>query len=313
MTVLLPMTYAVAGVALFVAIGYQVRLTGQVRGLFSRTPLIYSQLSLPEGVDVRAVLENPRLFYFSLAATGTVLRILLGIVVFLAIDVWAPGRPATVPALAVLVVLVAAEGAGRAFGPRSSRPIGRAAALVMSWIGVGVRLLPGARETDPAAPDDLGGDVVSTVDGQEMFDPVAKRFLGGFLNLKRTAVQRAMVSRDRVVTVGHDWTVAQAARAGTDKPFARIPVVGDDREIVGVVHTKDLLLLLHAGRASGPVESIMREVAYVRSSERLDSLLRRFQTTRTHLAVVRDAHGRTVGLITMDDILRVALSPEASV
>lgn len=309
---MLPLVFALAGLLLFLALCYQARLTGRVRELFSRTPLIYSQLPLPAGADVRGVLENPRLFYFSLAATGTMLRILLAVVIYLGLDVWLPGRSPWVIASAVFAAIAAAEVVPRIFGSRVSGPIGKGAVLAMRGIGGGVRLLPGAHETDHRAPDDLGGEVVSTVDGQEMFDPVAKRFLGGLLRLKRTNVQQAMVPRERMVTVSQDWTVARAARVGADKPFARIPVVGKDREIIGLVHTKDLLLLLHSNQAGGFVKGIMRDVAYAPTTQRLDSLLRQFQTSRIHLAVARDEYGRAVGLITMDDILRVALTPEAS-
>ena len=72
-------------------------------------------------------------------------------------------------------------------------------------------------------------------------------FLSGLLGLQHRTVRQCMVPRESMVTVNRDWSVSRTARVLSDYPYARVPVSGQDRaDVVGLVHTKDLVLLLHS-------------------------------------------------------------------
>jgi len=51
----------------------------------------------------------------------------------------------------------------------------------------------------------------------------------------------------------------------------------------------------------------LRKPFFVPETKKIDDLLREFQKKRTHLAVVIDEYGGTMGLITMEDILEEVL------
>jgi CBS domain-containing protein len=86
--------------------------------------------------------------------------------------------------------------------------------------------------------------------------------------------------------------------AGAQQDF---PVVDGER-VVGVLTRKDLLEVLAKRGDAAPVESAMqREFQVVEASEMLETALARLQKCRCHAMPVL-AHGRVVGILTMDNL-----------
>ena len=218
---------------------------------------------------------------------GTALRILLaGAVLVLLREGW-PAWPGAAVGLVVAAVVLSAE--------------------LPSWFRTARH---GAEESASALGESAPVATETNGSGSTRLDDVQLRFLNGLVSLKNKTVAQTMVTRDRMVTVNQDWTVGRAAKAIQPTEYARIPVVGRNRrEVVGVVHRKDLLLLLHSHQEATFVKNICRDVEFVPGSQRLDRLLVKFQKERVHLAVVPDEYGRAAGLITLDDILTEALKP----
>ena len=88
---------------------------------------------------------------------------------------------------------------------------------------------------------------------------------------------------------------------------SRIPIFGQDRDqIVGILYVKDFLR--QAGRKNfGPEErmtkQMLRPPLVVPGGMKLDRLFRRFRHERTHVAIVQDEFGGTLGLVSMTDLL----------
>jgi putative hemolysin len=84
--------------------------------------------------------------------------------------------------------------------------------------------------------------------------------------------------------------------------YTRYPVYeGDLDHIVGVVHTKELLL--RGDNLQQPVKEAAREPLLVPGSLWLIEMLHQFQKARAHLAIVLDEYGGTAGLVTLEDLL----------
>ena len=89
-------------------------------------------------------------------------------------------------------------------------------------------------------------------------------------------------------------------------PFSRLPVFqqGNPSHIIGVLYSKDLLIArLDPGLASENVQSMMRKPFVVSPNLKLGSLFRRFKQSQTHMAVVENADGTAIGVVTMTDVL----------
>ena len=73
--------------------------------------------------------------------------------------------------------------------------------------------------------------------------------------------------------------------------------------VVGIVHIKDLFWQYRQLKESFNLTSVTRPVQFVPESKYIKTLLTEFRQTRTHLAVVVDEYGTTVGIVTLEDIL----------
>ena len=84
--------------------------------------------------------------------------------------------------------------------------------------------------------------------------------------------------------------------------FSRLLVYEDSIDkIVGVVHSKDVFTA--KGLTDKPLEKLIAPPLFIHKGERIDDLLRALQTNKSHLAVVLDEYGGTLGIVTMEDIL----------
>nr|WP_263406231.1 CBS domain-containing protein [Nanchangia anserum] len=121
-----------------------------------------------------------------------------------------------------------------------------------------------------------------------------------------TLVREVIVPRTDMVTLDKDTTGRRALELLSQSGFSRIPVTGEDTDDVrGVVYLKDLVhrLINRPDVLDRPVHELMREAHFVPETMRVDDLLRQMRSGETHLAIVFDEWGGTVGLVTIEDLI----------
>jgi CBS domain containing-hemolysin-like protein len=119
----------------------------------------------------------------------------------------------------------------------------------------------------------------------------------------RTASE-VMVPRTAIAAVRKSQTVRDAVDLVRQRGFTRLPVIGDDLDlIVGAVHAKDLLISLADGRGERPVGEVARPVLYVPETKPVVDLLEEMRHGRSQLAVVLEEYGSTAGIVTIEDLL----------
>ena len=86
--------------------------------------------------------------------------------------------------------------------------------------------------------------------------------------------------------------------------YSRFPVYEDSIDnILGFIHTKDLLMLARQTKKKKFIKDIIRPIQYVSSNKKVMQLLRQFQKEHEQLAIVVNEFGGTVGLVTLEDII----------
>ncbi|MBQ9150743.1 MAG: HlyC/CorC family transporter, partial [Clostridia bacterium] len=84
--------------------------------------------------------------------------------------------------------------------------------------------------------------------------------------------------------------------------FSRLLVYEESIDkIVGVLHSKDVFTV--HGLTDKTLEELITPPLFIHKGERIDDLLRDLQKNKSHLAVVLDEYGGTLGIVTMEDIL----------
>ncbi len=99
-----------------------------------------------------------------------------------------------------------------------------------------------------------------------------------------------------------DATKDEIAEKFTESRFSRLLMYEDSIDnIVGVIHHKDFFTA--SGITEEPLEEIVTKPMFIRPTEPIDALLRDLKNTKSHIAVVLDEYGGTLGIVTMEDIL----------
>ena len=111
-----------------------------------------------------------------------------------------------------------------------------------------------------------------------------------------------LTPRVDVVGVEDDTPMDEIADVFTATGYSRLPVYKDSLDhIIGIVHQKDF----YDGPrvTSKPLEDIMKSPVYVTPSMKIHDILKYLQREKSHIAVVTDEYGGTLGIVTMEDIL----------
>jgi putative hemolysin len=96
-------------------------------------------------------------------------------------------------------------------------------------------------------------------------------------------------------------TIDKLIEKSVETGFSRFPVYKKNYDdIVGMVHIKDTLDLKDK---STKIKKIMRDVLIINPSMKADDVFRQMKKYKTHLAVLKDKKGKTIGLVSMEDLV----------
>ncbi|MGE3917484.1 MAG: HlyC/CorC family transporter, partial [Hyphomicrobiaceae bacterium] len=157
-----------------------------------------------------------------------------------------------------------------------------------------------------AAHEEIRGTIELGTQGGA-FQKIDAEMLGGVLDLRDLQVLDVMVHRTKMETVdvgNPTRVIVEQVLAGQ---YSRLPVWRDRPDnIVGVLHTKDLLAAL-ARSGWNPdhvaVADIVAPPWFVPDTLGLKEQLAQFLARKTQLALVVDEYGEVQGLVTLEDIL----------
>lgn len=94
----------------------------------------------------------------------------------------------------------------------------------------------------------------------------------------------------------------EIARIFNESRFSRLLVYKENIDnIVGIIHQKDFYI--GSGVTEKAVTDIITPPLFIHKSEKIDDLLKLLQTRKSHIAIVIDEYGGTLGIVTMEDIL----------
>jgi CBS domain containing-hemolysin-like protein len=137
-----------------------------------------------------------------------------------------------------------------------------------------------------------------------LLEPDEHRRLQRALRLTLRQAKQLMVPRRKVSAVSIDTPLNELITMVAESPYSRLPVYrGSLDNIVGVIHTKDLVRWYVGGGTDTTVASLIRPVASVHESVTADRVLRHLRERRSHQALVVDEFGGTSGLLTLEDVV----------
>jgi len=199
----------------------------------------------------------------------------------------------------------------------------------------GVKAVQGGHYEMPHSADELRMLLTQAV-SQGAIEKSREQILTSAFDFGELKARQIMTPRTEVDYLRLDQPIGDILRIVQKSAYTRLPLCdGDIDHVIGLVHMKDLFnhLKLIPGRlkftdeksptgeaiaiASGlpgsavhvigsgdiDLKKIEREILFVPELLPVPKLLRQFQNSHTHMAVVVDEYGATQGIVTLEDVI----------
>ena len=129
-----------------------------------------------------------------------------------------------------------------------------------------------------------------------------RRMLHRIFEFGDTRIEDVMVTREKIVAIDVSSTPEQLLNKFVEEGHARLPVFkGSIENIIGIIYARDLLYILR-DKGLFALPDLIQKVPTISPQTRINEVLRRFQAENIQIAVVADAGGRTLGLVTLEDL-----------
>lgn len=130
-----------------------------------------------------------------------------------------------------------------------------------------------------------------------------QELLEGIIRFGDETAKDVMTSRLDMVAINIRDSYKQVLSCVAENIYSRIPVYsGTVDNIKGILYIKDLLPHLNKGE-NFRWQTLIRPAFFVPETKQIDDLLRDFQASKVHIAIVVDEFGGTLGLVTLEDVI----------
>ena len=130
-----------------------------------------------------------------------------------------------------------------------------------------------------------------------------KEWIQNVFEFNDMSVSDIMTREPDVVSFQVDTPENEILDTIKDSGLSRFPVYDEDiNDILGILNARDFLISLNSGDHKG-VRELLRSAYMVPESIHADKLFSDMQAKKTHIAIVVDEYGQTVGIVTLEDLL----------
>jgi len=157
-------------------------------------------------------------------------------------------------------------------------------------------------ESHKLSEDDLLS-IITVGTEKKIFTEEEKEVIESALELHEVTVSEIMTPRRDIFAIEKGKTVREVLEIIKGRDYSRIPVFeGSLDNIIGILYIKDIIFLKFEGKEE-KIDRFLRKPYFVPEFTPLLDLMKKFEETKNHIAIVVDEHGTVVGLITFQDIL----------
>ncbi|MGM9593694.1 MAG: HlyC/CorC family transporter [Candidatus Onthomonas sp.] len=156
--------------------------------------------------------------------------------------------------------------------------------------------------------DDTGitGDelitMVSEAEQEGGIDEDESELIRSAIEFGDRVAEEILIPRVDVVMVEDTMTLEEVEKVFFSSDYSRLPVYHENQDnVIGYIHIHDLYQLHRQGESDWL--QALTPVVYASHTEQIYDLLQSLQRQKAHMAIVVDAYGGTMGIVTMEDIL----------
>ncbi len=167
---------------------------------------------------------------------------------------------------------------------------------LFDWLS---RVFSGRREPTSAAA------IQDALDNGQAQDVGERALLNNIINLRDLEAYDIMIPRADIVAFDSQETPDDIIAVIKEKSHGRYPVYrGQLDDIIGFVHTKDVLTALYHDDEQFDVLALLNKPVFIAPSMRVMDLLLQMRESRVHMVFVVDEYGGIDGLVTIEDIVQ---------
>ena len=240
------------------------------------------------------------------------------IATLLFVKLFGPAGAASSTAVMTILILIFGEVLPKSFAKESSEKFALAFSrplrilmtvfwpvvfLFIQLKKVAKHISPIKEEETPTVTEQELKFIVESIEDEGVLEKQESELVQHALEFDEKTVQEVLTPRVDMTTLDIEDDLQTNIGLVLTERFSRIPVCrGTSDRIIGILHTKDLLEALVRGDAID-LASMVQPAFFVYKTKKLSSLLADFKRNKTHVAIVTDDYGGTVGMVTMEDLL----------
>lgn len=177
--------------------------------------------------------------------------------------------------------------------------------LLNILVSVVIKLMGGKIEKNgPIITEDELEFMIEESGKEGVLEDQQQEMLQNIFDISETYTKEVMVPRTDMLAIRHDTPLDTILETVSDAEFSRIPIYQDRLDnVIGVLYVKDLLKYIKQDKSAIEITEIMRKPHFVPETKKIDDLLKEFQLSRVHLAIVIDEYGGVAGIVTLEDVL----------
>ncbi|MBQ8640766.1 MAG: HlyC/CorC family transporter [Clostridia bacterium] len=175
----------------------------------------------------------------------------------------------------------------------------------LNWLfGLWKKLLSriiGAKKDDTMSQEELLM-LVDEVEEGGTIDTDEGDLLRNVIEFTDRTAEDILTPRVDLEGIEKDMPMEEIRAQFAESPYSRLLVYDDDLDhIVGVLHQKAFYRYLHD--PAWKLEDMITSPLFIHKDEPIHDLLKVLQNHKSHMAIVMDDYGGTLGIVTMEDIL----------
>lgn len=267
------------------------------------------------------LIENPSKLISALLIGNNIVNIFASsLATLVAIDLYGISATGIATSILTIVIIIFGEITPKSFATQHaekvsmmfSKPVGILMTLltpfviifysISSWI---IRLFGGdISQSHPLVTEEELKTMVDVGSEEGVFEQEEKEMLHNIFDFGDLQVRDIMVQRVDITALDVDATYEEVLEIVKDEQFSRFPVYREDiDDIIGILNVKDLLFLTEAEKRGFKLEDYIREPYFAYEFKRITDLFKELKKTRTHISIILDEYGGTVGVVTIEDLL----------
>lgn len=158
-------------------------------------------------------------------------------------------------------------------------------------------------EAEPSITEDELTEIIDTAEEEGVVDEEQGDMLKSALDFSRTTADEIMTMEKDIVYIPINATTAEILEIIRSTTHSRLPVkAANSDRVIGVVRARAFLTEYNRN-PDVKLRSVMIPPYIVREKAKIDALLNEMRQHKRHIAIVCDEGKKTLGLITIEDIL----------